>query len=71
MDPQIKNRFREIVAEAQYKVNSVCPGFRVVLVEAERTEADLQADIRKALQDRNAAGLSASNNFDAQAPARN
>jgi len=61
MQNETRKQLETILREAQYKVNSLCSGYRILLVEAERTEADIHSDVRNALQDRKAAGLSASN----------
>jgi hypothetical protein len=63
-----KQQIQTIIREAQYKVNSLCSGFKVVLLESERTESDVQSDVRKALRDREAVGLSAANNLEETAP---
>jgi hypothetical protein len=68
MNDEIKERFREILAEAQFKINSIRPGYRVLLIEAERTEADIQTDVARALQDRETIGLGASNYNFSDAP---
>jgi hypothetical protein len=44
------------------------PGYKVVLLEAERSEVDIRADVTQALIDRQTAGLSASNNLEGEAP---
>ena len=62
MDDQIKKEIREIVREAQIHIDKVFPGLRIVVLESERTEADIQSDVAKALEDRRAAGFSATNN---------
>jgi hypothetical protein len=57
-----------ILREAQIRVNQVASGYRVVLIEAERTEADVQSDVRKALRDRQAAGIGADDHAPHVAP---
>lgn len=69
MDAQIKNRLREIVVEAQMRVNQIATGYKVQLIEAERTKTEIEADVFKAVRERNAVGLSASNNVEVTAPA--
>jgi hypothetical protein len=61
MNDETRKQIQTIIREAQFKINSLCSGYKVGLFESERTESDVQADVRKALQDRQSAGLSASN----------
>jgi hypothetical protein len=64
----VREQFRQIIAEAQFKINSVRPGYKVVLLEDERSEVDIRADVTQALIDRQAACLSASINLEGEAP---
>lgn len=68
MNDETRKQIQTIIREAQYKINSLSSGYRVVLIESEPTEADIQSDVARALQDREAAGLSASNYNFADAP---
>lgn len=61
MNDQIKNRLREIVAEAQMRVNQIATGYKVQLIEAERSEQEIRADVGRALLERQDAGMGASN----------
>jgi hypothetical protein len=57
-----------ILREAQIKINQVASGYRVVLIEAERTGADVQSDVRHALRDRQDAGVGADDHAPHVAP---
>lgn len=69
MNAETKNRLREILAEAQMRVNQIAPGHNILLVEAERTKTEIEADVVRALQDRQSIGLSSANNFESSASA--
>jgi len=60
MNDEIRKQFQTIIREAQFKINSLSPGYKVVLLESERTETDIQSDVARALHDREGAGLSGS-----------
>src|ERR1700682_1213851 len=68
MNDETRKQIQTTIREAQFKINSLCSGYKVGLFESERTEADVQSDVSKALQDREAAGLTASNNVEVAAP---
>ncbi|SRR6266571_4945960 len=68
MNDEIKKRIKAIVAEAQTRVDSLYSGLRVTVLMPERTQADIQASVSQALQDRESAGLNASNNIEGEAP---
>lgn len=61
MNNETWKQFQAIIREAQYKINSLCSGYKVLLIEAERSEQEIRADVGRALLERQDAGMGASN----------
>jgi hypothetical protein len=68
MNDEIRKQFQTIIREAQFKINSLSSGYKVVLLESERTEADVQSDVARALHDREGIGLGGSDAPEFAAP---